>query len=685
MLGDQRVDRVVVGDQLGAPALGLVQRERVLRAAELRARRRPRASGSTSTRAHQLADVLHLAAPRLRGCACAGTRAIASSSGSGRPRPASRSSGSSTSASPSACSSCDCLLQPRLARALVSALGRRRRRRRRDVGAWSARAATRRIGARVVVIIAAASARLLGAAPTATPNAHAPSRLPSRLRLHARAVPASSSRTRWRSPEALGASDAGAEVSEGVGLSVSVRKGEIENVERNRDKSIGVTVYVGQRRGNASTLRLLARRARADGARRLRHRPLHRRGPGRRPARRRRPGHAATTAARDLDLFHPWAHRRRGGGRARARAARRPRSRSTGASPTPKAPACRRSSRTSTPATRRGFRGGYAELAPLALGRADRVAARQGRRRHAARRLVHARCATPASWPRRRRSAAMPPSARCRGSASRKIKTCEVPVLFESPLAAGLLGAYVQATSGGALYRKSSFLLDSLGQAGAGRRTSTSHEDPHLPRGKGSAPFDDEGVRTRAARRRRRRRGAGLLPVELLGAQARHAHDRPRRRLAQPDADAAALTQPGDDLDAMLRKLDRGLFVIELMGQGVNYVTGDYSRGAAGFWVESGRIAYPVHEITIAGNLRDMFEGHRRRRRRRLHDGQQDHRLGADRADEDRRALTGVRSAAGGGAVELAGARAAAAEQRGSGCGSSSSSCANAAISSGVW
>ena len=87
----------------------------------------------------------------------------------------------------------------------------------------------------------------------------------------------------------------------------------------------------------------------------------------------------------------------------------------------------------------------------------------------------------------------------------------------------------------------------------------------------------------------------------------------------------------------MLRKLGRGLFVIELMGQGVNYVTGDYSRGAAGFWVENGRIAYPVHEITIAGNLREMFAGHRRRRRRRLHDGQQDDRLGADRAHEDRR------------------------------------------------
>ena len=95
----------------------------------------------------------------------------------------------------------------------------------------------------------------------------------------------------------------------------------------------------------------------------------------------------------------------------------------------------------------------------------------------------------------------------------------------------------------------------------------------------------------------------------------------------------------------MLRKLGRGLFVIELMGQGVNYVTGDYSRGAAGFWVENGKIAFPVHEVTIAGNLRDDVRRHRRGRRRRLHDGQQDDRLDADRADEDRRRLTRRREA----------------------------------------
>jgi PmbA protein len=189
---------------------------------------------------------------------------------------------------------------------------------------------------------------------------------------------------------------------------------------------------------------------------------------------------------------------------------------------------------------------------------------------------------------------------------SRKIATCEVPVLFESSLASGLLGAYVQATSGGALYRKSSFLLDSLGKAVLPPHVDV-FEDPDVPRGKGSAPFDDEGVLTRA----RTVVDAGVVQGYFLASYSArklgmrttgHAGGSQNLRLA------SRLTQPHDDLEAMLRKLGRGLFVIELMGQGVNYVTGDYSRGAAGFWVEGGRIAYPVHEVTIAGNLREMFK-----------------------------------------------------------------------------
>jgi PmbA protein len=189
---------------------------------------------------------------------------------------------------------------------------------------------------------------------------------------------------------------------------------------------------------------------------------------------------------------------------------------------------------------------------------------------------------------------------------SRKVATCEVPVLFEAPVATGLLGAYVQATSGGSLYRKASFLLDSLGQ-----RILPAHvdidEDPHILRGKGSAPFDDEGVRTSA----RKVVEAGIVCSYFLSSySARKLGLRTTGHAggSQNLALKSRLTRPADDLDAMLRKLGRGLFVTELMGQGVNYVTGDYSRGAAGFWVEDGRIAFPVHEITIAGNLRQMFQ-----------------------------------------------------------------------------
>jgi PmbA protein len=188
---------------------------------------------------------------------------------------------------------------------------------------------------------------------------------------------------------------------------------------------------------------------------------------------------------------------------------------------------------------------------------------------------------------------------------SRKIATCEVPVLYESTVAAGLLGAYVQATSGGALYRKSSFLLDALGRQVLADHIDI-HEDPHRPRGKGSAPFDDEGVITRG---RDVVRGGVVQGYFLSSYSARKLGLRTTGHAggSQNLTLTSRLTQPGDDLEAMLRKLHRGLFVIELMGQGVNYVTGDYSRGAAGFWVEDGRIAYPVHEITIAGNLRDIF------------------------------------------------------------------------------
>jgi PmbA protein len=180
-----------------------------------------------------------------------------------------------------------------------------------------------------------------------------------------------------------------------------------------------------------------------------------------------------------------------------------------------------------------------------------------------------------------------------------------VPVLFEAPLACGLLGSFVQAASGGSLYRKASFLVDALDRPLFAPHVSI-HEDPYLPRGIGSGAFDEEGVRGC----RRDVVADGVLRGYFLSTYS-------ARKLGMTSTGNAGgaynlelrskLTAPGDDFEAMLRKLGTGLLVTELIGQGVNYVTGDYSRGASGFWVRNGEIAYPVEEITIAGSLRDMF------------------------------------------------------------------------------
>ncbi len=397
----------------------------------------------------------------------------------------------------------------------------------------------------------------------------------------------------------LGASDAGAEASEGCGLSVSVRKGELENVERNRDKSLGVTVYLGQRRGNASTsdfseaaIRQTVQAA-YDIARFTAEDPVA----GLPDAQDIAQAHEQP----DLDLFHPWAIDSAQAARialqceAAAFATDRRITNSEGA-----AVSAQQSHFFS--AHTHGFRGGYASsrhslsVAPIA-GRGD------GMQRDA--------------WYSSMRSAAdlASPQAVGRYAAeralsrlkSRKIATTTCPVLFESPLAAGLLGAFVQATSGGALYRKSSFLLDSLGKPVFPAHIDIT-EDAHQRGGKGSSPFDEEGVRTRS----RKVVDAGRVEGYFLSSYS-------ARKLGMKTTGNAGgshnltlssrQTRAGDDLDEMLRKLGTGLFVIELMGQGVNYVTGDYSRGASGFWVEKGRIAYPVHEITIAGNMRDMLAG----------------------------------------------------------------------------
>ncbi len=398
----------------------------------------------------------------------------------------------------------------------------------------------------------------------------------------------------------LGATDAGAEASEGCGLSVSVRKGELENVERNRDKSLGVTVYLGKRRGNANTSDFSqvaieqTVQAAYDIARFTAEDPMA----GLPSAKDVAPPSKQRT---DLDLFFPWAIDS-------AQAAQLAMTCEAAALQTDKRITNSEGAGVSAQqshffsAHTRGFRGGYASsrhslsVSPIAgkgndmqrdawyssMRHPDDLASPEAIGRYAAERALSR-------------------------LGARKIATIECPVLFESPLAAGLLGSFVQAISGGALYRKSSFLLDSLGKQVLPKHIDIL-EDPFVKRGKGSSPFDDEGVRVKA----RQVVEAGCVQGYFLGSYS-------ARKLGMKTTGNAGgshnltltsrLTRAGDDLDAMLEKLGTGLFVTDLMGSGVNYVTGDYSRGASGFWVEKGRIAFPVQEITIAGNMKTMLKG----------------------------------------------------------------------------
>ncbi len=395
----------------------------------------------------------------------------------------------------------------------------------------------------------------------------------------------------------IGATNAGAEASEGCGLSVSVRQGELENVERNRDKSLGVTVYIGQRRGNASTSDFSARaieqtvQAAYDIARFTAEDPVA--------------GlpdvENIATEQRDLDLFHPWAVTSEEAAKIALECEAAALSTSKRITNSEGAGVSAQQSHFFSAHTH-GFRGGYASsrhslsVAPIA-GKGS------GMQRDA--------------WYSSMRNAAdlASPQAVGRYAAeralsrlkSRKIATTQCPVLFESPLAAGLLGGFVQAISGGALYRKSTFLVDSLGKQVFPKHIDLL-EDPFILGGKGSSPFDEEGVRVQP----RKVVDAGVVQGYFLSTYS-------ARKLGMKTTGNAGgshnlslvsrQTKRGDDLDAMLKKLGTGLFVIELMGQGVNYVTGDYSRGASGFWVENGEIAFPVQEITIAGNLKDMLKG----------------------------------------------------------------------------
>ena len=397
-----------------------------------------------------------------------------------------------------------------------------------------------------------------------------------------------------------GASDASVEVSEGNGLAITVRKSKIETIEQNKDKGIGVTVYLGEerhiRRGNASTSDFSQQSLRdtVEAAYNIARFTAEDECAGLPDA------ETLEMQPRDLQLCYPWqistaeaivlAQRCE----AAAFAVDKRITNSEGASVS-----AQQSHFVS--ANTRGFMGGYpysrhsVSVAPIA-----------GKGANMQRDGWYSSTRDPNKLARPEdigRYAAQRALARLN---ARKLDTRKCAVLFEAPLAAGLLGAFVQAVSGGALYRKSSFLLDSLG-----KQVFAPHiqilEDPHLIGAVGSSPFDEEGVKTV----RRDVVTDGVVQGYFLSTYS-------ARKLGMETTGNAGgshnlsltstLTQRDDDFAAMLKKLDTGLLVTELMGQGVNYVTGDYSRGASGYWVEKGVIQYPVEEITIAGNMKEMFQ-----------------------------------------------------------------------------
>jgi len=393
----------------------------------------------------------------------------------------------------------------------------------------------------------------------------------------------------------MGGSDAAVEISEGSGLSVSVRKSKIETIEQNKDKGMGVTVFIGQRRGNASTSDFSASslRATVEAAYNIARFTADDDCAGLADA------DMLEMAPRDLKLFYPWTISteeavvlaQRGEAAAFDVDPRVTNSDGAGVH-------VQQSHFVS--ANSRGFIGGYPysrhtiSVAPI-VGKGSKMqrddwysSVRDPKK-----------MSTPEAVGRYAAERAL---ARLN---ARTIDTRTCPVLFEAPLAAGLLGAFVQATSGGALYRKSTFLLDSLGTA-----VFPSHiqikEDPHVVGAVGSAPFDEEGVRTV----KRDVVKDGVVQGYFLSTYS-------ARKLGMKTTGNAggshnltmtsSKTKKSDDFVAMLKKMGTGLLVTELMGQGTNYVTGDYSRGASGYWVENGIIQYPVEEITIAGNMKDML------------------------------------------------------------------------------
>lgn len=391
-----------------------------------------------------------------------------------------------------------------------------------------------------------------------------------------------------------GASDAEVEISAAVGQSVTVRRGEVETVEYNRDKGLSITVFFGARRGNASTSDLMpeaiertveaacaiARHTAEDEAAGL-------------------PDEARLLKGRapDLDLFHPWGLTVEDAielARRTEAAALRVDKRITNS----EGATVSAYDTDFILANTRGFLDGYpSSKASIGCGV---VAEERGAMQRDYWYSTHRDASRLDDAETVGRTAGERAVGRLGG---RRLATMEVPVLFEANIAGSLISHFVSAASGSSLYRRSSFLLDRLGTAVFGPNVHI-FEDPLLPGEMASGYFDAEGVATQA----RAVVDAGVLKGWFLSTYS-------ARKLGLETTGNAGgnhnlLVKPGElDFAGLVKRMGRGLVVTELMGQGVNSVTGDYSRGASGYWVEDGEIRFPVEEVTIAGNLLAMFTG----------------------------------------------------------------------------
>lgn len=390
---------------------------------------------------------------------------------------------------------------------------------------------------------------------------------------------------------AQGATSAEVSVSQGIGFSVTVRLGAVETVEYHRDKGIGITVYFGKRKGSASTSDATSDAVKATVSAACRIARLS----GEDPYAGLADAELMAKTYPDLDLHRPWyiepeqAIAMAQECENQARTFDKRITNSEGAS-------ISTYQSVGVYGNSHGFIGGYPasrhSVSCTLVAQDAKGMQRDG---------YYTVARDPDDLETIAAVAKEAANRTVKRLGARRLKTCTVPVIFQAEIARGLIGSFLGAISGGSLYRKASFLIDQLGKPVFANHVSL-YERPHIPKGFGSAPFDAEGVATRD----RDLVSKGVLQGYLLGSYS-------ARKLGMKSTGNAGgahnilVNASNQDLSTLLKQMGKGLLVTEVMGQGINIVTGDYSRGATGFWVENGEIQYPVEEITIAGNLRDMY------------------------------------------------------------------------------